>query len=122
MKKNKLLSPIFFAFTSSISLSSYCQSQLSTELNRIYPRHIRSSISLRIPKAPNLDFNNISVDPFLETMLKSYGVSIDQHSEIKYHEENSHIDLNCFNCVIRVHNDENTNAMSDNKSGGERGN
>jgi hypothetical protein len=63
-----------------------------------------------VPKSKKLDLSDIPVDEFLQKVLKSYGVSIDQQSEIKYHEENSHIDLNCFNCVI----------MSDNKSGGDR--
>lgn len=103
-----------------VTMNAFSQTQLIEGLNAIDTKENKLNVNIRIPKTKKLDFENILVDQFLLTVLKLNGVSIDQQSEIKYHEENSYIDIDCFNCVNGVHTDENINAMPDNKTGGDR--
>lgn len=120
MKTNEFLKPIILITISGLSLSSYPQNQKYVDIIGDDYRQARASLAIRIPITKKLDLSDNLVDPFLQKVLKSYGVSIDQQSEIKFHEENSYINLSCFNCVIGVHNNENSDAMPDNKTGGDR--
>jgi hypothetical protein len=111
MKKMRTLKSTAMAVTAGLSLNT--QASLLT-LGAEKVTVVRSSFSIKIPKANNLDLNDNPIDQNLESMLKSYGVTVDQESEISVHEEDSFFDISCINCLIRNHNNENENAMPDN--------
>ena len=59
-------------------------------------------------------FPNWTVDDTYKNLLKSYGVTTNPTSKIQIHQENSAVDLSCFDCVIKLLEYENVQARADN--------
>ena len=105
MKKTNVLNCTTVVLTASLSLSANAKTLAAIPNEDTF---YRSTVSLTIPRSTiDLDPNNNSIDEKLSLVLKSYGVTVDKESKIEIHEENSFIDLSCFNCLVRVSNGEN---------------
>lgn len=53
-----------------------------------------------------LNFPKNSTEENIKTNLDNLGIILDEKSTISIHEEKNHIDLTCFNCIVRNVNTE----------------
>jgi hypothetical protein len=54
-----------------------------------------------------LSFPKDTTEENIRTNLDQIGIILDEESTITIHEEQNHIDLTCFNCIVRNINSEN---------------